>query len=138
MAVNSVQKQDYMQAGKSILVADSLAFSVGAVIGNTSVTAGTDGKKIIKAGTPLTGDILKRNTAFTVGTSANAVAILLHDLDVTAGNTNGTILISGYVDYDKLEANVQKLITQEVVAKLTKITFISGTKDVTLGADAEE
>ena len=135
MAVNSVQKQDYMQAGKSILVADSLAFSVGAVIGNTSVTAGTDGKKIIKAGTPLTGDILKRNTAFTVGTSANAVALLLHDLDVTDGNTNGTILISGYVDYDKLDADVQALITKEVAAKLTKITFISGTKDVTLGND---
>ena len=94
-----------------------------------------DGKKIIKAGTPLTGDILKRNTAFTVGTSANAVALLLHDLDVTDGNANGTILISGYVDYDKLDADVQELITNEVAAKLTKITFISGTKDVTLGND---
>ena len=91
MAVNQIKKQDYAQDGKSILVADSLAFSLGAVIGNTSVTAGADGKKIIKAGTPLTGDILKRNTAFTVGTSANAVALLLHDLDVTDGNANGTI-----------------------------------------------
>lgn len=137
MAVNQIKKQDYAQDGKSILVADSLAFSLGAVIGNTSVTAGADGKKIIKAGTPLTGNILKRNTAFTVGTSANAVALLLHDLDVTDGNTNGTILISGYVDYDKLDANVQALITNEVAAKLTKITFISGTKDVTLGNDAD-
>lgn len=137
MAVNQIKKQDYAQDGKSILVADSLAFSLGAVIGNTSVTAGADGKKIIKAGTPLTGDILKRNTAFTVGTSANAVALLLHDLDVTDGNTNGTILISGYVDYDKLDADVQALITKEVAAKLTKITFISGTKDVTLGNDAD-
>lgn len=135
MAVNQIKKQDYAQDGKSILVADSLAFSLGAVIGNTSVTAGADGRKIIKAGTPLTGDILKRNTAFTVGTSANAVALLLHDLDVTDGNANGTILISGYVDYDKLEADVQALITAEVAAKLTKITFISGTKDVTLGND---
>lgn len=137
MAVNQIKKQDYAQDGKSILVADSLAFSLGAVIGNTSVTAGADGRKIIKAGTPLTGNILKRNTAFTVGTSANAVALLLHDLDVTDGNTNGTILISGYVDYDKLDANVQALITNEVVAKLTKITFISGTKDVTLGYDVD-
>lgn len=137
MAVNQIKKQDYVQDGKSILVADSLAFSLGAVIGNTSVTAGADGRKIIKAGTPLTGNILKRNTAFTVGTSANAVALLLHDLDVTDGNTNGTILISGYVDYDKLDANVQALITNEVAAKLTKITFISGTKDVTLGNDAD-
>lgn len=135
MAVNQIKKQDYAQDGKSILVADSLAFSLGAVIGNTSVTAGADGRKIVKAGTPLTGDILKRNTAFTVGTSANAVALLLHDVDVTAGNANGTILISGYVDYDKLEADVQALITAEVAAKLTKITFISGTKDVTLGND---
>lgn len=137
MAVNQIKKQDYAQDGKSILVADSLAFSLGAVIGNTSATAGADGKKIIKAGTPLTGDILKRNTAFTVGTSANAVALLLHDVDVTDGNANGTILISGYVDYDKLDANVQALITNEVAAKLTKITFISGTKNVTLGNDAD-
>lgn len=137
MAVNQIKKQDYVQDGKSILVADSLAFSLGAVIGNTSVTAGADGRKIIKAGTPLTGDILKRNTAFTVGTSANAVALLLHDVDVTDGNANGTILISGYVDYDKLDADVQALITNEVAAKLTKITFISGTKDVTLGNDAD-
>ena len=35
MAVNQIKKQDYAQDGKSILVADSLAFSLGAVIGNT-------------------------------------------------------------------------------------------------------
>lgn len=132
MAVNQIKKQDYAQDGKSILVADSLAFSLGAVIGNTSVTAGPDGRKIIKAGTPVAGNILKRNTAFTKGSAADAVAILLHDVDVTEGNANGTILVSGYVDYDKLDTDVQALVTNALVARLPKITFISGTKDVTL------
>ena len=135
MAVNQIKKQDYAQDGKSILVADSLAFSLGAVIGNTSVTAGPDGRKIIKAGTPVAGNILKRNTAFTKGSDADAVAILLHDVDVTEGNANGTILVSGYVDYDKLDTDVQALVTNALVARLPKITFISGTKDVTLGND---
>lgn len=132
MAVNQIKKQDYAQDGKSILVADSLAFSLGAVIGNTSVTAGPDGRKIIKAGTPVAGNILKRNTAFTKSSDADAVAILLHDVDVTEGNANGTILVSGYVDYDKLDTDVQALVTNALVARLPKITFISGTKDVTL------
>lgn len=132
MAVNQIKKQDYAQDGKSILVADSLAFSLGAVIGNTSVTAGPDGRKIIKAGTPVAGNILKRNTAFTKGSDTDAVAILLHDVDVTEGNANGTILVSGYVDYDKLDTDVQALVTNALVARLPKITFISGTKDVTL------
>ena len=132
MAVNSIKKESYEQFGKSILVADSLAFSIGAVISNATISAGADGRKIIKAGTPVAGDILKRNTAFTKGSEANAVAILLHDVDVTEGNANGTILISGYVDYDKLDTDVQALVTTALVAKLPKITFISGTKDVTL------
>lgn len=132
MAVNSIKKESYEQFGKSILVADSLAFSIGAVISNATISAGADGRKIIKAGTPVAGDILKRNTAFTKGSEANAVAILLHDVDVTEGNANGTILISGYVDYDKLDTDVQALVTSALVAKLPKITFISGTKDVTL------
>lgn len=132
MAVNSIKKQDYGQMGKSILVADSLAFSIGAVISNSTIEADEDGRKIIKAGTPVAGDILKRNTAFTKGSNSDAVAILLHDVDVTAGNANGTILISGYVDYDKLDTDVQALVTNALVARLPKITFISGTKDVTL------
>lgn len=132
MAVNSIKKESYEQFGKSILVADSLAFSIGAVISNSTISAGEDGRKIIKAGTPVAGNILKRNTAFTKGSETDAVAILLHDVDVTAGNANGTILISGYVDYDKLDTDVQALVTTALVAKLPKITFISGTKDVTL------
>lgn len=131
MAVNSIKKESYEQFGKSILVADSLAFSIGAVISDASVSE-ENGRKIVKAGTPVAGDILKRNTAFTKGSDADAVAILLHDVDVTDGNANGTILISGYVDYDKLDTDVQALVTNALVAKLPKITFISGTKDVTL------
>lgn len=62
---------------KTILVDErnSTAFSV--VVGNTGVQANSDGKKIIKAGTPVYGSLMARNNAFvlpgTVDPSASAV-----------------------------------------------------------------
>lgn len=44
--------------------------------------------------------------------SANAV--LLHDVDVTAGNANGTALFFGVVNINRLDASVQSLVTAGV------------------------
>lgn len=59
---------------KTILVDEknSTAFSV--VVGNTGVQAGSDGKKIIKAGTPVYGSLLARNTAFVLPGTVDPVA----------------------------------------------------------------
>lgn len=139
MAVNSIVKTDYPAYRNSITVADDLAFSVGAVIGNTGISADSNGKKIVKAGTPLYGDLLARNTAFVKATTtpgeggaadtSNAVAIALKDVDVTAGNANGTILIFGFVDLEKIDSTTAELITDAVKTALPKITFIKGSFD---------
>lgn len=140
MAVaNKIVSENYPNNEKSITVADSLAFTVGAIIGNTGVVANAEGKKIIKAGTPLAGDILKRNTAFVKATTtqggegepdtSDAVAIALHDIDVTAGDENGTILVFGFVDLEKIDATTRALITEDVITALSKITFINGSFD---------
>ena len=42
--------------------------SVGVMVNNTGIDAGADGKKIIKAGTPITGDLTNRGSAFTKAT----------------------------------------------------------------------
>lgn len=105
---------------KTILVAPELAFSLPAVFANTGVDADADGKKILKAGQPVSGDFTDRNTAFVKTAGAGANAIVLHDVDVTKGNANGTILISGFVDQSKLDVE----ITEEDKAALTKITFV--------------
>lgn len=111
---------------KIILIAPELAFSLSCKVANTGVEAGEDGKKIVKAGTPLSGSLLERETAFTVFTVASEedisvvgeeetpvvgeeetpVGILLHDVDVTGGTANAQVVVSGFVDVTKVDADV--------------------------------
>lgn len=134
---NMVTKTSYPNNPKQIMLADEVMVSFGVVVGNTGVDAGSDGKKILKAGTPITGNIEARNTAFKKATStasgepavttSNAVGILLHDVDVTSGNANGSIVLFGFVDLDKLDSETFALITAEVKTALAgKITFLTG------------
>ena len=113
---------------KNILVAPELAFSLPCMVANTGVVADADSKKVVKAGTPLVGDITVRGTAFTAGTAATASGIaglLLHDLDVTSGTKNAQILVFGFVDETKLDAAVQTIVdTAAVKTQLAKITFV--------------
>lgn len=107
-----------------ILFATTPQMSVGVVVANTGITAGADGKKIIKAGTPISGDLTARTTPFTKA-SEGVTAILLHDVDVTSGNANATALVFGFVDLNKLDATTAGLITSEVKTALKgNVTFI--------------
>lgn len=68
----------------------------------------------------------------TAGTSpvdgdSNAVGVLLHDVDVTAGNANGTLLIFGFVNTQRVDSSVKAMITGPVKKALNaKVTFIDG------------
>lgn len=134
---NMIEKTSYPNNPKQIMLADSQMVSFPVVVANTDVTAGSDGRKILRAGTPITGDIEARNTAFTKAKStssgeppankSNAVGILLHDVDVTNGNNNGVIVLFGFVDLEKLDTETFKLITAEVKTALSgKIYFLTG------------
>ena len=188
-------------------VGSDVNIGVGIVAGNTGVDANTEGKKIIKAGTPMHGDLTNRTNAFLVagqtvdptatatvegtgitaatvtastfktavsnvtgtyvftaavsagttwsmggstvtlsdygivatGTAADgdkitvvftaedatpAVGVMLHDVDVTAGNNNGTLLIDGFVDLNKLDDDVLAMITSTVKSQLTHVRFL--------------
>ncbi len=100
--------------------------SVGVRVDKTySVTR--DGRKIVPAGTPLSGDLTARNTAFVkaVDTTNPATGILLHDVDVTDGDANGTLLIWGFVDLTKVDTTTAALITATRKTELAgKITFL--------------
>lgn len=110
---------------KNILIAPELAFSLSCKVANTGVEAGENGKKIVKAGTPLVGDAEARDTAFTVGgADSTPCGILLHDVDVTAGTANAQFVIFGFVDSTKLDDSVVAMLTKEMKAKMPKITFI--------------
>ena len=85
-----------------------------------------DGRKIVPAGTPLSGDLTARETAFVkaVDTSNPATGVLLHDVDVTDGDTNGTLLIWGFVDLNKVDSTTAALITATRKSEIPSIKFL--------------
>lgn len=113
----------------NILIAPELAHTIGCIVGNTGVSADSEGRKIIKAGTPVGGstDVLEnRQTVLSVTNSAESGAtaqgIILHDVDVTAGNANATLIVAGVVDTAKIETP----IVASAKSALTKIIFQKG------------
>lgn len=85
-------------------------------------TVTENGRKILKAGTPLNGDFTARATAFSncvdntasSGSPSNgkpAVGILLHDVDVTDTDANASLLIWGFVNLSRVDATTAALIT---------------------------
>lgn len=113
-----------------ILIDPSNYFAMGIVVDDTCGTVdSTTGRKIAKAGTPVTGNLDARGTAFTpavttTGTS-NAVGVLLHDVDLTQGDNNGAILLFGFVNTNRIDATTKAKITNEVKTALNKITFVA-------------
>lgn len=55
-----------------ILMAPELAFSISCKVANTGIEADSDGKKLVKAGTPLYGSLTARDTAFTTSATGQA------------------------------------------------------------------
>lgn len=122
-------KVEVFGAHKNILIAPELANTIGCIVGNAGVAADSEGRKIIKAGTPVGGTVnalIERQTVLSVTNSAdsgaNSQGVVLHDVDVTAGNANATLVVSGVVDVAKLDVT----INDTAKAALTKITFQKG------------
>lgn len=125
MLNNTGIKKETYGSGKQILFAVEHQVSMGIVVGQTvGVTEGT--KKIAKAGTPLTGNLDERGTAFTeatTSTDSNAVGILLHDVDVTVDDNNGVILLFGFVNTNMIDGTTKAKITADVKKALPMIKF---------------
>lgn len=99
-------------------------------------TVTENGRKILKAGTPLNGDLTARGTAFvnakdntdSTGSSPNgkpAVGVLLHDVDVTDADANGSLLIWGFVNLSRLSTGATTLLTAARQTELAgKVWFL--------------
>lgn len=101
-------------------------FSVGCIVPSTMQATANDGaRKVVKAGTPLKIDLSNLQTPAAAPTTDPATAsgatasdmnaVLLHDVDVTDGNANGTALVFGFVNLNRVDATT--------VAKLKAGTF---------------
>jgi hypothetical protein len=96
--------------------------SVSILVDGSTASVTEDGRKIVKAGTPLAGDLADRSTAFKAGDSP--AGVLLHDVDITDGTANGTLLIWGFVNLDRLDSATQTLATAAKTALDGKIYLL--------------
>lgn len=105
-----------LAATKQILANVDLQSSVGCIVPQTlGVVVGS--KKIAKAGTPIKIDLMNLQTAAVKADGTTALnAVLLHDVDVTDGNANGTALIFGFVNVNRVDSDVATAITTAVAA----------------------
>lgn len=113
-------------APTQILADVALQMSVGCIVPATMQATANDGtRKIVKAGTPIKLDLSNLQTpaaaptttpaAASGSTASDMNAVLLHDVDVTGGNANGTALLFGFVNLNRVDSTT--------VAKLKAGTF---------------
>lgn len=120
-------KKETLAAPQQILFNVQNQMSVPILVDKTMASVTVDGRKVVKAGTPLNGDLTARGTAFKAAadSTAPAVGVLLHDVDITDNNANGTLLIWGFVNLDRLDSATAALITANCKTELAgRIWFL--------------
>ena len=109
---------------KDVLLAPHLAFTIGIQVSNTGVST-VNGKKIIPAGTPIGGTtsaLLNRETVLKVD-GTNPQGILRNDVDVTNGNANAQLIVTGVIDVSKCPSTLD---ATAMTALAGRFTFIDG------------
>lgn len=101
---------------KNILKFPSHFVAIAVTVDDTGITANSDGKKIVAAGTIIGGvsdSVLSDDTqlvseknsdgvAGAAGAAVDAEGVLLEDVDVTYGAAPGAMVIHGFIDLGKL------------------------------------
>lgn len=123
-----VSNKVYDAPEKDVVLNPDNLFEIGIQVANTGVSANADGRKIIPAGTPVGGatSVLEtRNTVLavtnTASNGATAQGVLRHDVDVTNGNANATLVVRGEIDLSKCPT-----IVAEAKTALVHLIFVNG------------
>lgn len=111
-----------LTAPKQILANVELQSSVGCVV-PASLGVAVNAKKIAKAGTPIIIDLMNLTSPASAATATNITGVLLHDVDVTDGSANGTALIFGFVNVNRVESDVAAKIAA-ITTNNSKVTFM--------------
>lgn len=123
---DGIRKTTY-GAPRQILANVEHQYGVGCIVPQ-SLGVEVEGKgKLAKAGTPINIDLtdtLTEVSAVAAGKPMNAV--LLHDVDVTDGSANGSALVFGFVNLNRVETDVADKITaaQAVDGASPLLTFV--------------
>jgi len=125
-----------------IRLSTKLYYGLPAIITNDGITEDENHRKIIKAGTPVGGvtsfldDETAKLSVYTApvtsssdsGTGSSTTTptvqgIVLHDTDVTNGDTSTTVMVFGVVGLKMIDDATQAMLTQEVKDALPRIMF---------------
>lgn len=98
-------------ATRQILADVNNQSSVGCIV-DKELGVAVGNKKLAKAGTPIHVDLMNIQTKCTkVAEGSPMNAVLLHDVDVTTSDANGTALLFGFINVNRVEADVASAIT---------------------------
>lgn len=113
-------------APRQILANVEFQYSVGCVVPKSLGTAVGD-KTIAKAGTPININLESTLTEVKAPAAATPMnAVLLHDVDVSNGSANGTALVFGFVNLNRLETDVVTALTtaRAITGASPLLTFV--------------
>lgn len=98
---------------KTILKFADHVVSMSVMVDDIGITANSEGKKIVPAGTIIGGGFISDNTVLAVKKNdADAEAVLLNDVDVTYGAAPGAAVLHGFINLNRLpEAPVAAAVT---------------------------
>lgn len=120
---NLVQKTKGVNKRQILLFTQPHA-ALGGKISDVGV-ATVNGRKIVLAGTPVGGTasfLDNQQALLTVANDATAQGVLQYDVDVTDGPENGSVLIFGFVNLNRIDSSLT--ITEEAITALDgKVTF---------------
>lgn len=107
-----------------ILANVELQYSVGCRVPK-SMGVDVDGRKIVKAGTPITIDLTDTSKNVAAATTT-CNAVILHNVDLTHvkenGAANGTALVFGFVNLNRVESDVVTKL--DAITDSKKVTFV--------------
>ncbi|TPR19984.1 hypothetical protein DY138_00680 [Apilactobacillus timberlakei] len=95
-----------------------------ATVDYPNVAANSEGKKIIKAGTPVGGSkpfpFVMEQTL--VPTSDTPSGVLMADVDVTNGPETGTVIVKGAIILSNMDSDVRTMYQENTIKALPSIT----------------
>ena len=107
---------------KEILKFPDHYVNLAITVSDTGITANSEGKKIVPAGTLMGGGVIADKSVLAAPVNgAGTEGVLFNDVDVTYGPAPGALLIHGFVDLAKLPAAP----ATAAVTALKQITFIA-------------
>lgn len=122
-------------ANQNALIAPDQAIGLPGTLDSSVVTAGADGKKVIKAGTPVGASVnwlttdqstaVTKLSEFTAAEGEIFAGVVADDVDLTAGDKEATILFANvYLRQKMLDTTVVAAL-QAVAGKTTGVTLVN-------------